>query len=182
MMGQSGAVIWFTGLSGSGKTTLAKALEKALIERGRPAFLLDGDSLRQGLCSDLGYSAADRAENIRRAAAVASLMADAGLICITAFISPQRATRDAARALIGADRFFEIHVCTPLEVCEKRDTKGLYKRARAGDVADFTGVSAPYEAPERPDAAIDTSVTDTSTAVQMILTLLEARGIWASGR
>jgi adenylylsulfate kinase len=179
VMGQAGAVVWFTGLSGSGKTTLAKALEKALIERGRPAFLLDGDNLRHGLCRDLGFSAGDRAENVRRAAAVAALMADAGLICITAFISPQRAARDAARALIGADRFLEIYVCTPLEVCERRDSKGLYKRARAGEVTDFTGVSAPYEAPERPDAAIDTSVTSTPAAVEQILALLQTRGVWA---
>lgn len=176
VMGQSGAVVWFTGLSGSGKSTLAKALEKALIERNRPAFLLDGDNLRHGLCGDLGFSANDRAENVRRASAVAALMADAGLICITAFISPQRAARAAARALIGPDRFVEIHVCTPIEVCEQRDCKGLYKRARAGEVVDFTGISSPYEPPEHPDLAIDTSRETTEQSMPRLLDLLVRRG------
>ncbi len=176
VMGQSGAVVWFTGLSGSGKSTLAKALEKALMDRSRPAFLLDGDNLRHGLCSDLGFSAEDRAENVRRASAVAALMADAGLICITAFISPQRAARAAARALIGPDRFVEIHVCTPIEICEQRDCKGLYKRARAGEVTDFTGISSPYEAPEHPDLAIDTSRETNEQSMPRLLDLLVRRG------
>lgn len=176
VMGQPGAVVWFTGLSGSGKSTLAKSLEKALLDRSRPAFLLDGDNLRHGLCSDLGFSAEDRAENVRRASAVAALMADAGLICITAFISPQRTARAAARALIGPDRFVEIHVCTPIEVCEQRDCKGLYKRARAGELTDFTGISSPYEAPEHPDLAIDTSRETNDQSMLRLIDLLVRRG------
>ncbi len=178
VMGQSGAVVWFTGLSGSGKSTLAKALEKALIDRRHPAFLLDGDNLRHGLCRDLGFGASDRAENVRRAAAVAALMADAGLLCVTAFISPQRAARETARDLIGRDRFVEVYVSTPIEICEQRDCKGLYKRARAGEVRDFTGISAPYEPPEKPDLAIDTSQVSTALALEQLIDALQRRGFW----
>lgn len=176
VMGQSGGVVWFTGLSGSGKSTLAKSLEKTLIDLKRPAFLLDGDNLRQGLCSDLGFAQVDREENVRRAAAVAALMADAGLICITAFISPLRAMRAAARAMIGGHRFLEIHVCTPIEVCEQRDCKGLYKRARSGELPDFTGVSAPYEPPIAPDLEIDTSQESNARSMERLLDLLAQRG------
>ncbi|HMP77523.1 MAG TPA: adenylyl-sulfate kinase [Kiritimatiellia bacterium] len=179
VLGQRGVVVWFTGLSGSGKSTLAKALEQALMNADHPAFLLDGDNLRHGLCADLTFSAEHRAENVRRAAAVAGLMADAGLICITAFISPQRAAREAARQLIGPERFLEIHVSTPLSVCEKRDCKGLYARARAGEVREFTGISAPYEAPEHPDVAIDTSAVPTPQAIEQIIVRLAARAGWA---
>lgn len=175
---QTGAVVWFTGLSGSGKSTLAKALEKELIDQGRPAFLLDGDNLRHGLCADLTFSAEDRAENVRRATAVAGLMADAGLICITAFISPQRAAREAARKMVGSSRFLEIYVNTPLSVCEQRDCKGLYARARAGEVREFTGISAPYEAPEHPELAIDTSRVATPEAVKQVVELLRTYGVW----
>ena len=173
MLGQTGAVIWFTGLSGSGKTTLALALERALLEAGYMAFTLDGDNLRHGLCRDLGFGARDRQENIRRAAAVAGLLADAGLICVTAFISPSRAMREQARQLIGPQRFLEVHVATPLEVCERRDCKGLYARARAGEVAEFTGISAPYEAPEQPALTLDTSRTELPEALARLLQLVK---------
>lgn len=179
VFGQRGAVVWFTGLSGSGKSTLAKALEKALMEQGHPSFLLDGDNLRHGLCADLSFSAEHRAENVRRAAAVAGLMADAGLICITAFISPQRAAREAARQMIGPARFVEVHVNTPLEVCERRDCKGLYARARAGEVREFTGISSPYEAPEHPDVAVDTSTVPTPEAIAQVIAKLASSGVWA---
>lgn len=178
VMRQRGAVVWFTGLSGSGKSTLATSLEKALVERGHAAFLLDGDNLRSGLCKDLGFDPDGRQENIRRASAVAALMADAGLICITAFISPHRAAREAARQHIGASRFLEVHVCTPLSECEKRDCKGLYARARAGEVRDFTGISSPYEAPEHPDLAIDTSRVTMDEAIQQLLARLDRMGVW----
>lgn len=150
LLGQRGVTLWLTGLSGSGKSTIAKAAERALAAMGRLAFILDGDNLRHGLNRDLGFSAADRSENIRRAAEVARLMNEAGVIVLTAFISPYRKDRETAREIIGAESFFEIHVDTPLEVCEARDPKGLYKKARAGEIAQFTGISDPYEAPEKP--------------------------------
>lgn len=149
--GHKGKVIWFTGLSGSGKSTLANALELALHAQGRRTYLLDGDNIRQGLNKDLGFTEADRVENIRRIAEVAKLMMDAGLIVMTAFISPYRRERDMARELIGADNFVEVFVNTPLSVCEQRDVKGLYKKARTGLIPNFTGVNSPYEAPLQPD-------------------------------
>lgn len=152
-----GRVIWFTGLSGSGKSTLANALELELHARGVRTFILDGDNVRQGLNRDLGFEVADRVENIRRIAEVAKLMMDAGLVVLTAFISPYRQERELARGLVGADNFLEVHVNTPLAVCEQRDVKGLYKRARAGQIPNMTGVNSPYEAPEAPDCEIDTS-------------------------
>lgn len=155
--GHRGAVIWLTGLSGSGKTTLAMRLEQALFGQGAQAYVLDGDNLRHGLNADLGFGPAARAENIRRAGQVAALFADAGIICIAAFISPYRADRARARDAAGA-AFHEVHVHAPLAACEARDPKGLYRRARAGEIAEFTGVSAPYEAPEQPDLRIDTAV------------------------
>lgn len=154
LLGHKPMVIWLTGLSGSGKSTLARNLEKQLIDMGHAAFVLDGDNIRSGLNRDLGFSAADRTENIRRVAEVASLMADAGLIVITAFISPYRDDRRMAREIIGNDRFFEVHVSTPLAVCERRDTKALYENARSGKLADFTGINAPYEEPEAPDLSV----------------------------
>lgn len=152
--GHQGKVIWFTGLSGSGKSFVANALEVALHAQGRRTYLLDGDNVRQGLTRDLGFTEADRVENIRRIAEVAKLMMDAGLIVMTAFISPFRREREMARELIGAENFIEVYVNTPLEVCEQRDAKGLYKKARAGAIPNFTGISSPYEAPPHPDLEI----------------------------
>ena len=174
LLGQRGATIWLTGLSGSGKSTIAKHLEKRLIELGHPAYILDGDNIRHGLNRDLGFSAEDRAENIRRIAEVARLFNEAGLLVITAFISPYRRDRDHAREVIGSDRFFEIHVSTPLAVCEKRDPKGLYRKARAGEIREFTGISAPYEPPERPALAVDAAVDDVEACVEQILTRISA--------
>jgi bifunctional enzyme CysN/CysC len=146
--GHKGKVIWFTGLSGSGKSTLANALEKELHPQGKRTYILDGDNIRQGLNKDLGFTDASRVENIRRVAEVAKLMMDAGLIVITAFISPFRAEREMARELIGADNFVEVYVSTPLEVCEDRDVKGLYNQARAGKIPNMTGINSPYEVPD----------------------------------
>lgn len=146
-LGHRSAVLWFTGLSGSGKSTLAMAVERALIDQRLLAYTLDGDNLRHGLCRDLGFSEADRRENIRRAASAAALLADAGVVVLVSLISPYRADRDQARDIIGAERFLEIFVDTPLEICEARDPKGLYQRARKGEIKDFTGIDAPYEAP-----------------------------------
>lgn len=154
-LGQQPQTIWLTGLSGSGKSTIAYGLERRLLDAGRFAYVLDGDNIRHGLSSNLGFSAADRTENIRRVSEVAALMNDAGLIVITAFISPLRSDRAMARAIIGS-RFVEVHVDAPLAVCEARDPKGLYKRARRGEIADFTGISAPYEAPDAPDVPLAT--------------------------
>ena len=164
-----------TGLSGSGKSTVANALEKRLVSLGLHTMLLDGDNIRMGLNRNLGFKQADRIENIRRIAEVARLMNDAGLIVITAFISPYAQDRLSAREIIGKDSFFEIYVNTPLEECERRDVKGLYKKARSGDLADFTGVSSPYEAPDSPDAVIDTSKLKLQECVDQILHALEAR-------
>lgn len=155
LLGQRALTVWMTGLSAAGKSTLAFAVERALYERGRACYVLDGDNVRHGLNGDLGFSAADRRENIRRIAEVARLMNDAGLIVITAFISPWRADRAMARAIIGEAGFFEVHVGTPLAVCEARDPKGMYARARRGELAEFTGVSSPYEAPLAADLTLD---------------------------
>jgi len=152
-----GAVLWFTGLPGSGKSTLAMALERRLFDREWQVYTLDGDNVRRGLSADLGFSPRDRAENIRRVGEVAALFADAGAICIVAFISPYRADRERARAAAGDRRFFEVYVKSPLATCERRDPKGHYRRARAGEIKDFTGVDAPYEAPERPRPASQTA-------------------------
>lgn len=152
--GHKGRVIWFTGLSGSGKSTLANALEAVLHGQGKRTYILDGDNIRQGLNKDLGFTDADRVENIRRIAEVAKLMLDAGLIVITAFISPFRREREMARELIGSENFVEIHVSTPLDVCEQRDVKGLYKKARQGLIPNFTGINSPYEEPENPDLTV----------------------------
>ena len=157
LFGQAAVSVWLTGLSGSGKSTLSRALERRLIDLGRPCYVLDGDNLRHGLNRDLGFSPEDRRENIRRAAETARLMNDAGLIVITAFISPYREDREMARRIIGAERFIEVHVAADLATCERRDPRGLYRRARSGELPEFTGVSAPYEAPEEPDIALDTA-------------------------
>jgi bifunctional enzyme CysN/CysC len=166
--GHKGGVLWLTGLSGAGKSTLAMALERALFDRGWQTFVLDGDNVRNGLNAGLGFSPDDRAENIRRVAETAKLFADAGVVVIASLISPLRADRARAR-VIGGDRFHEIHVGADLSVCEERDPKGLYKKARAGEIAEFTGVSAPYETPESPELLIDTGALDRSEALAQLL-------------
>jgi adenylylsulfate kinase len=174
-------VVWFTGLSGSGKSTVAAALEAALLGAGHAAFVLDGDNVRHGLNSDLGFAPADRTENIRRIGEVAALFADAGLLTLTAFISPYRADRAAARAAVGAERFLEVFLSAPLEVCERRDPKQLYRRARAGEIEDFTGVSAPYEPPESPALMLDTSILDAGACVEHLVALLRQRRFLLDG-
>jgi len=166
--GHKGKVIWFTGLSGSGKSTIANALEKELHAQGKRTYILDGDNVRQGLNKDLGFTDADRVENIRRVAEVAKLMMDAGLIVMTAFISPFRAERQMARELIGEDNFIEVFVDTPLAVCEQRDPKGLYKKARAGQLPNMTGIGSPYETPLTPALAIDTSQVEIEKILQLL--------------
>ena len=173
LLGHKAHTIWLTGLSGSGKSTLAKALEKRLVQEGVLAFLLDGDNIRHGLNRDLGFSNEDRKENIRRIAEVASLMNDAGVVVITAFISPFIEDRLAARETIGGDRFSEVYVSTPLEVCEKRDPKGLYQKARAGEIKGFTGLDAPYEPPEKPDFTLDTSSASLDECTEKLLKWLK---------
>jgi bifunctional enzyme CysN/CysC len=168
--GHQGKVIWFTGLSGSGKSTLANVLEKELHALGKRTYILDGDNIRQGLNKDLGFTNADRVENIRRVAEVAKLMMDAGMIVMTAFISPFRAEREMARELIGAKHFIEVFVDTPLEVCEQRDPKGLYKKAREGLIPNMTGINSPYEAPIKPQMILSHSTeTDLNTAVRLVI-------------
>lgn len=172
LKGHYGGVFWFTGLSGAGKSTLAMAVEKALFEKGYHTYVLDGDNVRHGLCADLGFSPEDRAENIRRVGEVAGLMSDAGQIVITAFISPYRSDRDRARKAAPA-RFHEIHVKADLTTCEKRDPKGLYKKARKGEISDFTGIDSPYEPPENPEVVIDTESNDIDTCVAQVLRYIE---------
>ena len=169
-----GAVLWFTGLSGAGKSTLAIALEEALFKRGFQVYVLDGDNVRTGLASDLGFSHEDRTENIRRVGEVAALFAHAGVICISAFISPYREDRAIARRAAG-DKFYEVYVAADLATCEKRDPKGLYKKARAGEIEDFTGVSAPYEAPENPEITIDTSRQTIASSVSPLIEFVTKR-------
>ncbi len=175
VLGQKSVAVWFTGLSGAGKSTLAFALEHRLIILGRACYVLDGDNVRHGLNRDLGFTPEHRTENIRRIAEVTQLMNDAGLIVIAAFISPYREDREMARQIIGADKFIEIHVCTPLSVCETRDTKGMYKRAKAGEIAAFTGVSAPYEIPVSAALTLDTSTTDVAACIDRIIEMLAPR-------
>lgn len=164
--------IWFTGLPGAGKSTLARTLEQALTGRGLACAVLDGDELRRGLCRDLGYSAADRSENIRRAAEVALLLNCAGTYAIVALISPLAEDRAKARGIVGTGAMIEVHVSTPLAVCESRDPKGLYKRARLDEIADFTGIGAPYEAPQTPDLSLDTATLSPAACLGRIMPLL----------
>lgn len=169
-------LIWLTGLSGSGKSTIANMLEKKLLSRNLHSYLLDGDNVRHGLNKDLGFTAADRVENIRRVAEMSKLMLDAGLIVITSFISPFRAERDMARTLFEDGEFIEVFVNTPLEVCEQRDPKGLYAKARAGDIKNFTGIDSPYEPPPRPELTVDTVSTSVEEAADRIVDFLESLG------
>lgn len=171
LMGQRPLTIWLTGLSAAGKSTLAFSLERELIASGRFCYVLDGDNVRHGLNRNLGFSTEDRAENIRRVAEVARLMNDAGLIVITAFISPFRADRELARQIIGPDCFREVYVSTPLAVCESRDPKGLYGKARAGKMQEFTGVSSPYEPPERPALVLDTATLSLEASIAQLVAL-----------
>jgi adenylyl-sulfate kinase len=173
LMGQRGCVLWFTGLSGSGKSTLANALDAELHQRGVKTVLLDGDNVRHGLCGDLGFSAEDRHENLRRVAEVAKLMADAGLVVLTAFVSPYRSDRDRARAVVGAPRFAEIFVDAPLEVCAQRDVKGLYAKAQAGLIPDFTGVNSPYEAPVAPELRVSSGSAPLAQSTAQVLAWFE---------
>lgn len=168
LLNQHGLVIWFTGLSASGKSTLAVALEKKMYARGLLTQVLDGDKIRNGLNSNLGFTADDRIENIRRIAEVSRLFSDCGVIAISAFISPTQEIRHMARKIIGDKNFFEVYVSTPIEVCEERDPKGLYKKARKGLISDFTGVSAPFEVPDDAQLSIDTSGYTVEEATQLI--------------
>jgi len=175
--GHRSAILWFTGLSGAGKSTLANAVNSALFEQGLACYVLDGDNVRHGLCADLGFSDADREENIRRIGEVAKLFLDAGVVVLTAFVSPFKADRDRARALVEPGDFIEIHCAADLDTCEERDTKGLYAKARAGVIKDFTGISSPYEAPESPELHIDTGRRSLETCVADVLTYLEGSGV-----
>ena len=181
-LGQKGATVWFTGLSGSGKSTIAVALEQVLLQRGNHAFCLDGDNVRHGLNKNLGFSAEDREENIRRIGEVARLFADAGLIALTSFISPYRVDRDKARKLHDDDGldFIECYVEYPLDVAEQRDPKGLYKKARAGELKGFTGIDDPYEEPLEAELVLRTDRFTVAECVQQVLDLLEEKGILSS--
>jgi adenylylsulfate kinase len=179
LLQQRGATVWLTGLSGSGKSTLAVAAEHQLVSRGKLSYVLDGDNIRHGLNKNLGFGPADRTENIRRIGEVAKLMNDAGLIVFTSFISPYRADRDAVRALMPAGDFVEVYVDASVETCEKRDVKGLYKKARAGEIPEFTGISAPYEAPLSPELVLDTNRQTVDESVGAILRYLEEKGYLA---
>ena len=176
LLNQKGVTIWLTGLSGSGKSTIAAELEHALIENRHQAYILDGDNIRHGLNKTLGFSPEERTENIRRIGEVAKLFTDAGIITITAFISPYREDRDAVRRLLSDGEFIEVYVKCPLVVCEERDTKGLYKKARAGEVKDFTGISAPYEEPLNPELTIDSSKLTVEESTRAVLNYLEEKG------
>lgn len=183
ILGQKGCVVWLTGLSGSGKSTVARALEVRLSSLGLACYVLDGDGLRAGLNAGLGFSDGDRKENVRRAAEVAAILRDAGLVTIVSLISPHAAERERARQLVGADRFAAVFVDAPLAVCEERDPKGLYRKARAGEIPSFTGVSAPYEAPARPDLILKTAEEGVDACVGRLLELLRERGFapWDAG-
>jgi adenylylsulfate kinase len=174
MNGHKAAIIWFTGLSGAGKSTIAHALEEHLHRQGCRTYVLDGDNVRHGLCGDLGFSIDDRHENIRRIGEMAKLFADAGIIVLAAFISPLSADRDRVRRISGAD-FVEIYCRCPLEVCESRDIKGIYRKARAGEIHDFTGINSPYEEPDNPELIIDTSNVSVEESVATISAHLSSR-------
>ena len=172
LLGQRGVMVWFTGLSGSGKSTVALGVERELHKRGILCRILDGDNIRSGINKNLGFSADDRKENIRRIADIGKLFVDTGVVTLSAFISPTNESRHMASEIIGADDFREVYVSTPLEVCEQRDVKGLYARARRGEIKDFTGVSAPFEVPEHPALTLDTSVLTLEESVNKVLELI----------
>ena len=171
-LGHKSVILWFTGLSGSGKSTLANAVNISLFNRGVASYVLDGDNVRHGLCADLGFSNSDREENIRRIGEVAKLFLDAGVIVLTAFVSPFRADRSKARSLVGNQDFLEIHCAAELKICEARDPKGLYKKARTGEIKEFTGISSPYEEPLNPEIKLDTECNDLEKCVEIILNKL----------
>ncbi len=177
--GHKSAILWFTGLSGAGKSTLAHAVEDALHEMKARTYVLDGDNIRHGLCKDLGFSDADRTENIRRIGEVAKLFTDGGVLALTAFISPFRSDRDAVRDLVPEGDFIEVFCKCSLDVCEERDPKGLYKKARAGEIPEFTGISSPYEEPNNPEVTVETDKQSLEDSVQQVLTVLRERGIIA---
>lgn len=172
-LGQNPRLFWFTGLSGSGKSTIANAFEHKLFENGFLTYALDGDNVRGGICNNLTFSPNDRRENIRRIAEVAKLTLDAGLIICASFISPYQKDRELVRKIVGNDNFIEIYISTPIEICEKRDVKGLYKKARNGEISDFTGISSPYEEPVNPSLVIDTSKINISDAVEKLFELFK---------
>lgn len=175
LMNQKAKLIWFTGLSGSGKSTLAVQLEAALHAKGFKTYLLDGDNIRSGLNKDLAFTDDARVENIRRIAEVSKLFLDAGIVTLSAFISPFQADREQVRAIVGADNYIEVFVDAPLEVCEQRDVKGLYKKARAGEVKNFTGISSPYEKPLNPDVVIHTDKTSVEDSLEVLMKTIESR-------
>ena len=174
--GHRGCTVWFTGLSGSGKSTIAVAVEKSLWDRGVRSYILDGDNIRHGLNNDLGFSPEDRTENIRRIGEVAKLFTDGGVLNLTAFISPYRSDRDRVRSIMGEGDFIEVHVDCPVEESERRDVKGLYAKARAGKIPEFTGISAPYEAPEKPEIVLETAKLSEEQSVAKVLEYLEKNG------
>jgi adenylylsulfate kinase len=176
LLDSKGAVVWFTGLSGSGKSTIARCVEHLLLERHIPTYVLDGDNIRFGLNKDLGFSPADRTENIRRIGEVAKLFADGSIVTLTAFISPYRADRDQVRALVPAGEFIEVFIDTPLDVCEQRDPKGLYKKARAGQIPEFTGISAPYEEPEKPELVVKSAGQTVEESAAVVINYLASKG------
>lgn len=176
-LGQKPRVLWLTGLSGSGKSTLANLLEKKLHAQGKHTYLLDGDNVRHGLCGDLGFSDKDRVENIRRISEVAKLFVDSGMVVLTAFISPFQVDRDFCRNLLAGDEFIEVFVDTPLEVCEQRDPKGLYKKARSGEIKHFTGIDSTYEAPETPEVHLEYQEESAEQTAERLYELLEEKGL-----
>ena len=180
LAGHKSVILWFTGLSGAGKSTLAHAVEKALFDKGCRTYVFDGDNVRHGLCSDLGFSAEDRQENIRRIGEMSKLFLDAGVLALTAFISPYQADRDRVRNLVRQDEFIEIYCCADLTVCEQRDVKGLYAKARRGEISNFTGISSPYEPPLKPELVLNTGQASLKECVDKVLVYLALNGIITS--
>ena len=181
-LGHQSSILWFTGLPGSGKSTIANMVNAALYAEGLTAYTLDGDNIRHGLCRDLGFSDADREENIRRIGEIAKLFVDAGVIVLTAFVSPFRSDRERVRMLVANGDFIEIYCTADLSICEQRDPKGLYAKARAGLIKNFTGISSPYEAPETPELSLDTGSRDPSECVEAVLSMLRERSLIPTGR
>ena len=177
LFGHKSVVLWFTGLSGAGKSTIAHSVEERLHQSGCHTFVLDGDNVRHGLCRDLGFTKTDRSENIRRIGEMVRLFLESGVIVLTAFISPIRQDREWVRALVPAEDFIEVYCRCPIEVCEDRDAKGLYRRARAGEVKEFTGISSPYETPENPELVLDTNLHTLDECVEMVMALLRSRAV-----